>query len=224
MTDLPAILGAPTPLPPTPGHPGRGARSVPAAASGSLRGFPNPLPLRLEKQGGENWCWAAVTIGIARLYNASVESRQCRFVTKAFGKSPSDHCCGSDPPTDECDRPSSLDVALDSVECFADGANAAPFATLQREINQGRVVGVRIERPTTAGHFMAVSGWKLGPAGQEVLIVNDPADGTVKEMRYTDLVHSREGDWTDTTFTRRPPAGNALAPPARAPRIQLLGG
>ena len=166
-----------------------------AQASGWLQGFGVPHQLQTE------WCWAAVSCGVAAFYGPS-QWTQCSIASAE--RAPLD-CCGSDGPG-ACNQPFSLDAPLIRVGHF-DHRNdtSIAFAGVQAEINGLRPLGCRIQWAGTnnGAHFVALGGWLIAADGSTYVNVCDPLYGTVQK-KYDDFASAyvSPGDaWTHSYFT-----------------------
>ena len=166
------------------------------ASSGSLQGFVVPHQLQTE------WCWAAVSCGVAAFYGPS-QWTQCSIASAELAPL---NCCGSD-GSGACNQYGYLDRALARVGHFDHiSAPNTSFIGVQGEIGGGRPLGCRIAwagGPNSGAHFVALGGWKVAADGSEYVNVCDPLYGTVQK-KYNDFVsaYMSPGDsWTHSYFT-----------------------
>lgn len=164
-----------------------------ARSSGSLQGFAVPHQLQTE------WCWAAVSCGVAAFYGPS-QWTQCSIASAELAPL---NCCGSD-GSGACNQYGYLDRALARVGHF-DNMTAlnATFASVQTEIGGGRPLGCRIAWVGGGAHFVALGGWLTTADGSSYVNVCDPAYGSVQK-KYDDFVsaYMSTGDaWTHSYYT-----------------------
>jgi len=181
------------------GPPGGGA-----AGSGALAGFTIPI------QEQTQWCWAAVSVGVA-LHYASATWKQCEVAKAQF---PALNCCGAD-AGGGCNQPWYLDRALGTVGHFGHLVfSDVTFALVQGEIGSDRPLGCRIQWVGGVGaHFVAIGGWSQDDKGTQYLEIHDPFYGFV-QIVYNDfrVSYRSPGDtWTHTYFTTAAPAVAAAA-------------
>jgi hypothetical protein len=161
----------------------------------------NPLALSIQKQENGKWCWAAVAASVAGLLRPRPQGwRQCDIAANCLPNA-----------ADCCQRPAAynqeleLPPALDFVGCF--GGNTAPnlqMSDIQREIDAGRPVCVRVEFPAGSSvqvkaHFLVIYGYDVD---HKVIDVADPADqsaGPQSLVNFPSLYHG--ATWTDSYLT-----------------------
>jgi hypothetical protein len=115
------------------------------------------LNFKVPHQLQTNWCWAAVTAGVAAYYNQP-NWTQCRVVCLSLGQA---YCCSLGAGSSvSCNQPWYLDRALQRVGNFSD-LTSAPLQLWQvvSELNSNRPVGVRIGWFGGGGHFLAIGGY-----------------------------------------------------------------
>jgi|GEM_PF-2381915 len=139
------------------------------------------LQVTIPSQKMDNWCWAAVAVGISDAYHDPPIS-QCTVASKVQKI----RCC-SKPPDRACtqEQPLSPGLSLEGHEHFVeylDPDRTAPllvphkgWAFLTDHIDRGLPVPVRIAFGTGHGygHFVVVTGYQMEPSGL-YLIVSDP--------------------------------------------------
>ncbi|HEX8456083.1 MAG TPA: hypothetical protein VF656_02080 [Pyrinomonadaceae bacterium] len=74
---------------------------VPHSVLEVLPGVGITLPFVMQTQKREEWCWAAVSVSVAKFYNSQSPWRQCQLVNNQLGLA---NCCPSGGPA-ECDQP-----------------------------------------------------------------------------------------------------------------------
>lgn len=158
------------------------------------------------------WCWVAVSLGVARLYEPAATWSQCRIASRfPLGDPPVRlDCCGAG--KGQCNQPNSLKTALSGLGHLADDnvSGEAAFARITTEIDRQRPVCARILDPTSGdiGHFVVISGYKA-IAGRQYLRIHDPADnGSDSNIRvdmpfeeFSDSYWGSPSQWTHSYFT-----------------------
>jgi hypothetical protein len=162
------------------------------ASSDAIPGFTVP------HQEQDNWCWAAVSVGVATYYGG-VNWTQCSLAGAQLRLG----CC-STPIPNACDVPYYLDRSLTGAGCFDRYVNgSALYSTVQTEIGARRPLCCRIQW-SVGGHFVAISDWSIDANGTEYVGVQDPDNGynfqTLSEFTNS---YRDAGSWSDTYFTRR---------------------
>jgi hypothetical protein len=160
-------------------------------SSATLSGFV------MQSQLETNWCWAAVSTSIATFYGSRAWT-QCSLATAELGL----NCCGNNVPA-ACNVQWSLDSPLSRVGHYGRRVDHyVSFNDIQQEINTNRPLGCRVEWLGGSAHFVAVSGWSVGPDGTQYVDVEDPAF-TFKQLPYDDFVSAYQtpGDsWANSYF------------------------
>jgi Papain-like cysteine protease AvrRpt2 len=199
----------PQPAPHMSGAAGPGAQP-PAAPS-------NPLDFPIECQKASQWCWAAVTVSVARFYSAASPWQQCKLAGEVLCRT----CCGG---SEECmadDHPSGCDQPylvyhplgvvghLHEIRAAPIPLWAAPDTlTIQGEVDAERPVVCRIGWKDGGGHFVVLYGYDR--SGTEPLVhVADPVNeengvSTYNLREFTEAYRGR-GVWTHTYTTRLQP-------------------
>jgi len=145
---------------------------------------PKRLQLPLLKQQASEWCWAAVSQGVARYFEPGLTLSQCQVVSRGFKQA----CCGEyDRPvrSPACNRPGYLHEALEALGLLAkpraDAENAwiegpVAFSTVMREIDREHPVCVLIKwrEGGGRGHFIVVEGYSVSAKGTPYVFVRDP--------------------------------------------------
>jgi hypothetical protein len=178
-----------------PGVPLPGA--APAAGVGQSLGF------AIQNQTHTNWCWAAVAVSVSVFYQPASAWTQCSLVNTQLNQAT---CCqnGSTPT---CNQPHHLDQALTrtgNLNQFVVGPIS--LGQVQAEINQQRVLGVRI-------------GWPNGLVGHFVATV-----ARTRSIWSMSMIRIRWSDRLPMTSNASRPAINAPAPgPTRTARSRREG-
>ena len=211
---LPAFLG---PLTPLPAAPGPGALSLRAFGLDGGGGGPTVVAgFQMQSQGSQtNWCWAATGTSIARFYDQASTLTQCALATNLFSSQGFGlQCCGLDAAA--CNQQKSLTDVL-TLTGNLRGNPIQPsisFRDLCQEIENQKPVAVRIAWPLPpngpgGGHFIAVTGYQVGPDGSPYVVVQDPASGddpiaskTIPLSELTENYDLAQGTWSYTYETQ----------------------
>jgi hypothetical protein len=203
---LPSTSSAAQPVSPT-----GGARP----SSGALAGF------SMETQQQGEWCWAAVSVSVAKFYGTTSWS-QCDLAAKELDLD----CCGADGPVrgnGGCNRGWHLDTPLTRVGHFDRwNSSSEAFADVQAEINSSRTLCARIAWNGGGAHYVALGGWSIDSTGTEFVDAYDPYYG-FSQTSYSDFLSSYQqpGDsWTDSYFTvaSMSPLAGSPSPAANSPK------
>lgn len=163
------------------------------------------LPLDMEPQENDFWCWAAVANAIDRYYALRPNGdgnwkSQCQVASTVFGT----NCCGAG-ASSVCFQTQTMPPALTAV-----GHQTAwpvqpqlSFDEVAAEVRAGRPVVAFVERP--GGHFVVIRGFGTDGVGRWVQ-VEDSAfpGGSAGEAYYFSTLQSHYppgGRWTHSYFT-----------------------
>jgi len=190
--------GSPSADEPLGGHPtGESVGGRPSRAL--LEGFSIP------PQERPNWCWAAVTVGIARFGLPSRVQTQCELATSALRKlkviNETSNCGCTE---DGCDRAIKLSVPLTIAGVHRNmHSKAAKFENVVTEIMGRRPVACHVSWPVEnhPGHFLAVGGYTDLPEEGRRIDVFDP-DGTIDAPLYEEFLkrYTKIGGKWDYTY------------------------
>jgi hypothetical protein len=167
------------------------------------------LAFRIEPQRQTNWCWAAVSVSVARFYDPASSWTQCAVADRAWSRQ---DCCGTEGSDERtCNQDWFLDSALEITRCLVGMEQRAfTFDEVLGEIGRGAVVGCRVEWSGGRGHFMVIVGWRIGDRGKRYIDIADPIylDTQIVFDEFARHYHGG-GDWTHSYRTR--PQGGAVA-------------
>ncbi len=108
----------------------------------------------IQKQAALNLCWAAVASSVSKFYDKNSSYTQCKLANYAFNTT---DCCNN---LNSCDRPWFLDKALSYTGNLKEMKSGTPsFDLIKNEITNGRLICVRIEWRSRAGHFAVIHGY-----------------------------------------------------------------
>lgn len=144
-------------------------------------------------QEQDQWCWAAVSLGVALFFGQNAWS-QCGIASAELSPL---NCCGPD-ASGPCNQPWRLDLALSRVGHFFKLLYMpATLANLRTEISAGRPMGCRIGWSSGNGHFVALGGYSTDATGANIVEVHDPYYGFVQTAYNTFCTAYRSaGSWT----------------------------
>src|SRR5438045_2145888 len=125
------------------------------------------LNFDMDSQIEDFWCWAAVANGISHFYNDRSVFTQCLIAQQVLNVP---NCC---PQNDACNQTEDLETALNVTGNFIQKKGKISWAKLENELNNGRVVGARIEFSSGAGHFVVIFGTNKS-SGVRYVSVIDP--------------------------------------------------
>jgi hypothetical protein len=178
------------------------------------------LNVTIPKQGQDNWCWAAVAIGIDAAYGENTRT-QCSVASAITGI----ECCpGNSQPgrVGACDEPRALPRALDKHfrEELTDATHPGHKnpAFVKGEIDVGHPVAVRLASAgSQAGHFVVIAGYSVAAGGALNVRVWDPATGSASDERFEEfrINFKQFGEWERTFTTRGDPAVGRFAGTSR---------
>jgi hypothetical protein len=199
----------------TPMDPGMGGKLGAAKKKPPAKGGPPPavkLSFTIEKQKQAQWCWAAVSVSVARFYSPSTKWTQCSLVNIERGES---SCCGASGADVPCNEPYYLDRSLERTGNLRDYLDRAlDAAELRTELRGGAPLGCRIAWDAINGHFVVIDGFaEVG--GVLHVDVEDP-DPQYASSTYT--FDSFIGSYRDTGFwshsypTKRAAVGGGASP------------
>lgn len=150
------------------------------------------VPAQLES----NWCWAAVSTGIAHYYDSNSTVTQCQVVNAQLGRT---DCCAN-PASTNCNVTGYLGNALTFVgHLKSEQGSATTYSATSDAVNAGTPPCIRIGWSGGGGHFIGVFG--IEPT--DMLWVSDPIFGQslVSYSTLTGGTYQTNGSWTNTYFT-----------------------
>ncbi|MCX6599885.1 MAG: C39 family peptidase [Acidobacteria bacterium] len=177
----------------------------------SARDSKGEVSFSLERQKNSEWCWAAVTVSVDRLFRPAAERTQCQIVGRSLRKA----CCGAG--EDSCNISGFLHEELQKLDLLSGEPIVKPisFAAVRREVNAGRPVCVLIKwrdkhgNVTNRGHFITIRGYSVTPSGRQFLTIADPLTGETS-VDYSRFAHpdlgyqDGTGKWHATFLVKRP--------------------
>ncbi|MBA5635677.1 hypothetical protein H3H37_01245 [Duganella sp. LX20W] len=159
------------------------------------------LPMIIQHQEQDQWCWAAVTTSIASYYQATSAWTQCSLACAELGNAT---CC-ADGSIAECDKPWFLNLALSRVQHLQQRIEGQiDDATIIACLSGGQPIGIRIQWADMSGHFIAIVGIRKEQDGTVSLALDDPIYGPSTHGR-SDLAgqYQGAGTWTHTYTTQK---------------------
>jgi len=205
MSNDPTLKRGPDFLKPLAVHPTAGALTALDRASPTSK----KLSFHMERQKQSNWCWAAVSMSVSRLFDQKSVWQQCSVADRALSRS---DCCDA-AANDPCNIPWHLDRALNVTGNFVRMTdNSETFQTASGEIDNGRPLCCRIGWRLGSAHFVAIYGWLLGTSGTEYFFVSDPIYGLTRIVRSSFASkYQGGGTWTHSYFVGPNSGGGAIA-------------
>jgi hypothetical protein len=169
------------------------------------------LPFTTEKQMQTQWCWAAVSVSIARFYQPTAAWTQCSLVNTERGLS---DCCGASGTVQPCNEPYFLDLSLERTGNLRDYLDRAlDESEVRAELRGGAPLGCRIAWDSVNGHFVVLDGF-ADVDGVLHVDIEDP-DPLYASSTYTfdSFIGSyREtGFWSHSYPTKRASAGGGAS-------------
>lgn len=149
-----------------------------------------------------NWCWAAVSLAVARYYGSAEKMTQGRIVNGQLAR---EDCCG-DVPAAACNVPNVIYGALEDLGHYAHKKEQGKqgFENARGEIAAGRPLAVLVRWNGGGGHFLAVIGY----ADQgKMLQIADPWYGeslVAYEGFPANYQHGADWGWTYWTSGNAP--------------------
>jgi hypothetical protein len=156
----------------------------------------NRLDFPSEVQMRRQWCWAAVTVGVARFYKRDIPLQQCTLAERVLNLS---NCCVAG----ACDRQSPLRRPLCIVgHLEREQEGPLPFGSVVEAINRKRPVVCRMSMERGLGHAVVLFGYNRRTS-QEFVYVADPEfhESDCYPLRKFGHRYRRRGIWTDTYTT-----------------------
>jgi len=164
-------------------------RSQPPAGGPALP-VPKLLRVAVAKQDQTNWCWAAVSVGVAEAYG-TVGKSQCGLASTFIAP----HCCP--PLRAACDHPFGLELPLAPHHAASvPEHDQRTFQFVKDEIDQGRPIAVRIDRNHGgSGHAVVIGGYLVDASGiSGHFYICDPQWGDRAPWRFEHFRDSFEQD------------------------------
>jgi hypothetical protein len=167
--------------------------AVPMAGGGAT----GSVPMTVEHQERDLWCWAAVATSVSRFYDANSSWTQCALANSELARA---DCCAPD----TCNETHRLDTALQTtgnLDSWNEGAML--YAEICAAIMAQRPPCCRIAWDGDNGHFVAVVGYTDDGQGSGRLEVRDPLYGA-SSYEYDDFCrrYRINGIWTHSYATR----------------------
>jgi hypothetical protein len=162
------------------------------------------LKVEIPDQRGDNWCWAAVAVGIACAYG-DTELTQCQLATKVFSaENPPRQCCPSSSNGD-CDVELSLKRAMtiaghEHLHGHVLGPGPQSWDFIKDEIDHGRPIGVCVKGAN--GHFLAITGYREDSNDEKYVYYDDPLVSRGVRTLQSFSVRSDGSAWFATYKTK----------------------
>jgi len=157
------------------------------------------MPFLMEKQKQSEWCWAAVALSIERYFSPYSVWGQCGIAAQVL-KNAKDSC---ENPEGH-DQPAPLESALDIVRRLNETRKGPlNFAGMQKELDAGKPVCVRIKWTGDGAHFVVLTGYKVSDSGLRMVDVADPLyPDSTRAFDDFPSAYQGGGEWTDTFLVK----------------------
>lgn len=147
---------------------------------------------QMEHQEHDQWCWAAVSLSVDRYFSPTSRMTQCAIAQQVLGV----RGCSN---VEACNKPAKLQDALKSIHRLKGKPTAGPmsFEEIQKCLDAGRPVCLRIGWESGGGHFVMLCGYRLSRSGIRLVDVEDPLYRSTTVI-YEDFISSyrSSGQWT----------------------------
>jgi hypothetical protein len=173
----------------------------------TLPGAGRTLDFIMQPQGKpDQWCWAAVTTSLDHHYRPASALTQCALVNTQLNRA---DCCVNGTSA-QCNRPASLNVALNSVGLLKGLVNAPlSFEDARSQIDNRRPVACRVTWPggSSVGHFVVLCGYSTdfsGPGPVNWVAVADPLyhGSEMPYLKFLTRYRNLATTWTHSYFTK----------------------
>ena len=157
------------------------------------------MPFLMEKQKQSEWCWAAVALSIERYFSPYSVWGQCGIAAQVLPDA-KDSC---DYPQNH-DKPAQLEVALAAVSRLKETRKGAmKFEDLQRELDAGSPVCVRIKWTGDGAHFVVLTGYRVSASNLRVVDIADPLyPDSTRAFDDFPSTYQGGGEWTDSFLVK----------------------
>jgi hypothetical protein len=162
----------------------------------------------IQPQQQSCWCWAAVTASTFDFYGGLIS--QCTIVDQFTAHNPANSSCCDTPLPGYCDHAGSAPDAMKWLGIHAQDINQAlNLSQVTGQIDAGRPITLHIDWQGGGAHSIIVSGYVVTNAGNILLIVEDPGNGssqTLLDINTLTSAYGGNGSWTFTHLSQPPPA------------------
>jgi len=153
------------------------------------------VALAVEHQKMSEWCWAAVSVSVNRLFRPESTHTQCEIAGTTLGHA----CCAGSAPA-ACNSPHELHPVLGTLHLLAQDpiVRPIPFDHVQKEIDAGHPVCILIRwlnsdgTQNGRGHFITIRGYRVTPAQNQFVSIADPLYGS-SEIAYAEFANPKGG-------------------------------
>jgi Papain-like cysteine protease AvrRpt2 len=156
------------------------------------------MPFRMQTQEKNQWCWAAVAVSVRRYFEPFSTWNQTALATKVVSPTIAPGATYNNP--DALNQPAKLQVALKEVGNLRETlARRLTFDELQRELDAGRPVCLRIAWDGGGAHFVVISGYQVSTSGFRTVDVSDSLyPDSAREFDEFPSEYQVGGEWTAT--------------------------
>jgi hypothetical protein len=154
------------------------------------------------QQRMSNWCWAACTVYICKLYNTHIGLTQGQIVAQVLGN----NSCNSNFPHPSCDQIFDLGRSFQFVNHFRQVVDGplTPDQLINLFNNDGRPIGCQVRFPTF-GHAVVIPDIRVDVNGHLFVVVADPGRGSINTVPYSVFRNDYQGHggrWVRTYLTQ----------------------
>lgn len=164
------------------------------------------LGVPLKRQEQTEWCWAAVTAGIAEHHNNARSWQQCELANEVLDPAPEVNCCevGS---SDTCNRSGELPPAMKLTGNYVETTGSISFGDVMRQIDQGRPIICHIEWEGGSKHFVVIDGYSTDDNDEFVWIKDPSRLDPIEAEPYSHWElrkdgYQGQGKWMHSVYTK----------------------
>jgi hypothetical protein len=152
------------------------------------------LDFTMRSQRLREWCWAAVSVSVDRFFFPKSVWTECAIASAELGLT----CCDE---AQQCNQAHLLDPPLKRLQRLKEAPipRVLSFSEIQREIDAGNPICVRIQWTDGGGHFLVICGYAMSVAGVNKIFLEDSFYGS-SEVKYEAFLtkYQGSGTWTGT--------------------------
>lgn len=167
------------------------------------------LDVKVPRQAQDNWCWAAVSVGIRRAYEGSA-TRQCEVAERIL----SIPCCPAGTKKGaNVQRPLAPALRPYLKRPVLQDPRSRSFEFVKEQIDRGHPIAVRLawRDGGGAGHFVVISGYHEHDGIQDVFVCDPYLGGRGIAYPYEQFRNNYHqlGAW-DLTYRTEPKDGSSV--------------
>lgn len=158
------------------------------------------LDFSMAAQEQSDWCWSAVTVGMANYLDGAVTWTQCGLAGVHLDRT---DCCSSAGASGPCNVVSGVDRSLPHTGHFAEWKTSdISYSQVKAQLLLNRPIAVMVNwSGTSNNHYVVITGCE----DEEFLHVDDPGGGgSVAFIPYSTLQSSYQGSgvWVQTILSK----------------------